>query len=145
MKHINSLYLYSIQKEVRKKNLSFYFLSVYIPDKKENAYSNIFPFSGNNNNFIHTIYTDLKGVNRAVYFKNFTHVDSRHCKLSKKRVGEFLNVLGCLIMATVSQHTGSAPATHRTKSGSNVILADPICPFTTQRGVYLHSLFKDAI
>ena len=49
------------------------------------------------------------------------------CKLSKNRVGPFLNVTECLTirgMASASLHTGSAPTTHRTNNGSDVILGD---------------------
>ena len=47
--------------------------------------------------------------------------------------GVILNVTKCSIrgMASVSPHTGSAPATHGINNGSDVILGDR-CPFTTQ-------------
>ena len=44
-----------------------------------------------------------------------------------------LNVIECLVRdkASISSHTGSAPVTHHTNNGSDVILRNQ-CPFTPQ-------------
>ena len=53
------------------------------------------------------------------------------------------NVTKCLIrgMASVSPHLGSAPATHRTNNGSDVILED-CCPSTMQCRDHLRTCFN---